>query len=164
MTIKRHVMAGLLILFSIFLTSWLVTKATAHEGTHDDGTAEHEQMDVPKKGTTNQFWGEWFGENPFIKEPALEYVLDWKVNEVPRSITIYYDVNNDGFPDVVFAHPIVAENQAPACGTHRDEESRHLMFTTCKIGAGPHTDYFVTHEHSMFRILDQHTCSGCPLK
>ena len=160
MTIKRRVMAGLLTIFSIFLISWVVTKATAHELPLE----EHELMDVPKKGTTNQYWAEWFGENPFITEPSLEFVLDWKVNEVPRNITIYYDVNQDGFPDVVFAHPIVAENQAPACGTHRDEESRHLMFTTCKIGAGPHTDYFVTHEHSMLRILDQHTCSNCPLK
>ena len=102
MTIKRHVMAGLLILFSIFLMSWLVTKAIAHEGIHE-GMAEHELMDVPKKGTTNQFWGEWFGENPFVKEPSLEFVHDWKVNEVPRSITIYYDVNNDGFEDVLIS-------------------------------------------------------------
>ena len=162
MTIQRRVMAGILTIFSIFLISWVVTKATALELPLEEPSGS---MDVPKKGTTNQYWAEWFGENPFITEPPLEFVLDWKVNEVPRNITIYYDVNEDGFPDVVFAHPIVAENQAPACNTHRPEEDRHLMFTTCKTGAGgPHTDYFVEYQFSMFRIVDQRTCSGCLMK
>ena len=163
MTIKRHVLAGLLTTFLIFFLSWVVTKATAHElplEAHELYASNG--MDVPQKGTTNQYWAEWFGENPFITEPNRKFISDWKINEVPRNVTVYYDVNGDGYNDLVFAHPIVAENQAPSCDKPRQEQATHWLFTTCPNNKPP--DYFVVHKYSMFRILNQHTCTGCPLK
>lgn len=163
MTIKRHVILGVLTTFLIFFMSWVVTKAIAHEGTEEQHTFMNPPgMDVPKKGTTNEYWGEWYGPHPYIKEPKRVYIFRWEINEVPRNVTVYYDVNDDGFADIVFAHPIVAENHSPACHLPRPEQAHHWLFTTCP-NSKP-ADYFVIHEYTMFRILNQHTCSGCPRK
>lgn len=148
--------AGILVIIGLFFASWLVTKAIAADLKEGPG------MNVPQKGTTNDYWAEWFGPHPYIKEPLPKFISRWEINEVPRNVTVYYDVNSDGFNDIVFAHPIVAENHAPACDHPRPEQKHHWMFTTCPTS--PAADYFVVHEYTMFRILNQHTCSGCPLK
>ena len=151
--------AGILVIAGLFFASWLVTQATAADSS---GFEEGPGMNVPKKGTTNEYWAEWFGPHPYIKEPSPEFISRWEINEVPRNVTVYYDVNKDGFHDIVFAHPIVAENHAPSCDHPRPEQKYHWMFTTCPQARA--ADYFVVHEYTMFRILNQKTCSGCPLK
>ncbi|SVE21440.1 uncharacterized protein METZ01_LOCUS474294 [marine metagenome] len=149
--------AGILVIAGLFFASWLVTQATAADLKEGPG------MDVPEKGTTNEYWAEWYGPHPYIKEPAPKFISRWEINEVPRNVTVYYDVNGDGFHDIVFAHPIVAENHAPACAKiPRPEQKHHWMFTTCPQNRA--ADYFVVREYTMFRILNQRTCSGCPLK
>ena len=160
----KLVLVGFLVLFGIFFASWLLTKATAHEGTEEQHTYINPPpgMNVPKKGTTNQFWAEWYGPHPYITEPLLTLITKWEINEVPRNVTVYYDVNKDGFDDIVFAHPIVAEYHAPVCDKPRPEQAHHLLFTTCP-NSKP-ADYFVIHEYTMFRIINQHTCRDCPLK
>jgi len=100
----KPLVAGILVIFGLFFASWLVTQATAADLKEGPG------MDVPQKGTTNDYWAEWFGPHPYIKEPAPKFISRWEINEVPRNVTVYYDVNGDGFHDIVFAHPIVAEN------------------------------------------------------
>lgn len=155
-TIKRPVIFAFFTLFLIFFLSWVVTKATANNIQPVPG------MDVPKKGTTSNYWSEWYGEHPYIKEPAPKFIFRWEINEVPRNVTVYYDVNDDGFADIVFAHPIVAENHAPSCDKRRPEQDKHWLFTTCPNAKS--ADYFVLFEYTMFRIINQHTCSGCPIK
>lgn len=153
----KPLVAGILVIFGLFFASWLVTQATAADLKEGPG------MDVPEKGTTNEYWAEWYGPHPYIKEPAPKFISRWEINEVPRNVTVYYDVNGDGFHDIVFAHPIVAENHAPACAKiPRPEQKHHWMFTTCPQNRA--ADYFVVREYTMFRILNQRTCSGCPLK
>lgn len=149
-------LAGILVILGLFFASWVVTKVSAADLKEGPG------MNVPKKGTTSEYWAEWYGIHPYIKEPSPHFIARWEINEVPRNVTVYYDVNGDGFVDIVFAHPIVAENHAPVCATRRPEQDKHWMFTTCPDSKP--ADYFVVHEYTMFRIINQHTCSGCPLK
>ena len=165
MTIRSHVVLGVLTIFLLFFLSWVVTKATAHEGTreqHEFMKPNPPGMDVPKKGTTSKYWSEWYGEHPYIKEPAPKFIFRWEINEVPRNVTVYYDVNDDGFADIVFAHPIVAENYAPSCDKRRPEQDKHWLFTTCPNARS--ADYFVLFEYTMCRIINQHTCIRCPIK
>jgi hypothetical protein len=150
--------------FYIIFCFWAVNSVNSHEGTEEQHTYSTPPagMDVPTKGTTNDFWAEWFGPHPYIDEPNKKFITKWEINEVPRNVTVYYDVNDDGFNDMVFAHPIVAENHAPACDHPRPEQAHHWMFTTCPMTHA--ADYFVVREYTMFRIINQYTCSGCPQK
>ena len=78
MTIRSHVVLGVLTIFLLFFLSWVVTKATAHEGTreqHEFMKPNPPGMEVPKKGTTSKFWSEWYGEHPYIKEPAPKFIF-----------------------------------------------------------------------------------------
>jgi len=93
-------------------------------------------------------------ERPGFVEPPMKYMVGWNTNEVPRNITIYYDLNGDDVPEMVFAHPILFENWSPVCnGKRRDEEMYHLMLTTCPQPKA--VDYFITKQYTMFRLLRQ---------
>jgi hypothetical protein len=96
----------------------------------------------------------WMMESPGFIEPPMRYMIGWRVNEVPRNITIYYDLDGNGTPEIVFAHPIIAENHAPKCGAGiREEEQYHKLMTTCP--SEHPVDYFITHQFSMFRLLSE---------
>ena len=104
--------------------------------------------------TAGQVYEQWRMEMPGFIEPPLRYMIGWNVNEVPRNVTIYYDLDGDKKPELVFAHPIIAENHAPKCdGRRRDEEEFHILLTTCP--APKAVDYFITRQYSMFRLLNE---------
>ncbi len=104
--------------------------------------------------TAGQVYEQWRMEMPGFIEPPLKYMIGWNVNEVPRNVTIYYDLDGDKKPELVFAHPIIAENHAPKCdGRRRDEEEFHILLTTCP--APKAVDYFITRQYSMFRLLNE---------
>ena len=104
--------------------------------------------------TAGQVYEQWRMEMPGFIEPPMKYMIGWNLNEVPRNATIYYDLDGDKRPELVFAHPIIAENHAPKCnGSKREEEEFHLLLSTCP---SPHAvDYFITRQYSMFRLLNE---------
>lgn len=105
-----------------------------------------------KAAVAEEVYEQWKMEMPGFVEPPLKYMIGWNVNEVPRNVTIYYDLDGDDVPELVFAHPIVAENHAPKCGSgYREEEEYHTLLSTCP--AEHAVDYFITKQYSMFRLL-----------
>jgi len=104
--------------------------------------------------TATEVHEQWKMEMPGFVEPPMKYMIGWNANEVPRNVTIYYDLDGDKVPELVFAHPIIAENHAPKCnGGVREEEEYHALLTTCP---SPHAvDYFITKQYSMFRLLNE---------
>lgn len=107
-----------------------------------------------KAALAKDVYEQWKMERPGFVEPPMKYMIGWNVNEIPRNVTIYYDLDGDRIPEIVFAHPILAENHAPNCdGGYREEEEYHTLLTTCPA---PHAvDYFVTKRYSMFRLLKE---------
>ena len=49
--------------------------------------------------TAGQVYEQWLMEMPGFIEPPLRYMIGWNVNEVPRNVTIYYDLNGDKKPE-----------------------------------------------------------------
>ncbi len=105
-----------------------------------------------------EIYEQWKMERPGFVEPDMKYMVGWNVNEVPRNVTIYYDLDGDGVPELVFAHPIIAENANPKCdGGFREEENYHVLLSTCPSEMA--VDYFFTKQYSMFRLLRQRVWS-----
>lgn len=105
-----------------------------------------------KAAVAEEVYEQWKMEMPGFVEPPLMYMIGWNVNEIPRNVTIYYDLDGDDVPELVFAHPIIAENHAPKCdGGYREEEQYHTLLSTCPSEHA--VDYFITKQYSMFRLL-----------
>ena len=107
-----------------------------------------------KAAVAEEVYEQWKMERPGFVEPPMKYMIGWNVNEIPGNVTIYYDLDRDDIPEIVFAHPILATNHAPKCdGGYREEEEYHTLLTTCPA---PHAvDYFVTKGYSMFRLVKE---------
>lgn len=105
-----------------------------------------------KAAVAEEVYEQWKMEMPGFVEPPMEYMIGWNVNEVPNNVTLYYDLNGDNIPELVFAHPIIAMNNAPTCnGGYREEEEYHTLLTTCP--AEHAVDYFIAKQYSMFKLL-----------
>ena len=92
----------------------------------------------------------WTNETGVI-EPPKEMILGWNVNEVPANVTVYYDVNGDKQPDVVFTHPILFVNIGVYCDAKRMVDKQYWMFTTCP--ADHAADYFVTRQWTLYKFI-----------
>ena len=104
--------------------------------------------------TAAEVYEQWRMEMPGFIEPPMEYMIGWNLNEVPGNATVYYDLNGDKVPEIVFAHPIIGVNNAPDCnGGVRTEEQYHTLLTTCPADYA--VDYFITKQYSMFRLLKE---------
>jgi hypothetical protein len=88
-------------------------------------------------------------------EPSLDKMVAWTIEEIPRNATIYYDLNGDGRPDVVFSHPVIAQDLADKC--QGNNESRisedYIVLSTCPSDKA--FNYFVTKRFALFREISQ---------
>ena len=104
--------------------------------------------------TASEVYEQWRMEMPGFIEPPMKYMIGWNLNEVPGNATIYYDLNGDKRPELVFAHPIIAVNPAPDChGGVREQEQYNTLLTTCPSDNA--VDYYVTKQYTMFRLLEE---------
>ena len=111
-----------------------------------------------KAAVAEEVYEQWKMEMPGFVEPPMEFMIGWNVNEIPSNVTIYYDLDGDNMPEIVFAHPIIAMNNSPKCnGGYREEEEYHTLLSTCP--AEHAVDYFVTTGYSMFRLLKERVWS-----
>jgi len=92
----------------------------------------------------------WTNETGVI-EPPKEMTLGWNVNEIPANVTVYYDVNGDKKPDVVFAHPILFVNIGVYCDVKRVVNDGYWMFSTCP--ADHAADYFVARQWALYKFI-----------
>jgi len=92
----------------------------------------------------------WTNETGVV-EPPKEMTVGWNVNEIPSNVTVYYDVNGDKQPDVVFAHPILFVNIGVYCDVKRVVDAGYWMFSTCP--ADHAADYFVTRQWTLYKFI-----------
>jgi hypothetical protein len=97
---------------------------------------------------------EWKMFHEDMVEPPLSKMLGWGLDEIPRNVTIYYDLNSDGRADVVFSHPVIAYTRVKDCAIDGKNkiDKYYLTLTTC-----PSKDaykYFATVSYTMFRKID----------
>ena len=55
----------------------------------------------------------------------------FKVDEIPANLTIYWDFNQDGFPDTVFGCPLLGSGRVFDCGKRVKEREGEYVFTSC---------------------------------
>lgn len=87
-------------------------------------------------------------------EPPLSQLNGWRLEEIPRCATLYYDVTGDGLSDVVFAHPVIAQAKVQGCGSGNENRLDEFYLTLSTCPAEYPMNYFVTKQYTMFRLLN----------
>ncbi len=99
-------------------------------------------------------------------EPPIQYMVNFEINEVPNNVSVYYDMNGDGVPDIAYAHPILKSAPAAECQPLKDEGDRVTL--TWGISVLPHK-YTISRMPTAFRWLKsagwqikyESSCSTC---
>lgn len=101
----------------------------------------------------------WQMQMPGMIEPGMHQMVGWKLEEIPRNATLYFDINGDGQADVVFAHPIIAQNNAAKCRSSNDNRFNddYIVLSTCP--SEKPFDYFVARQFTMFKLLNENRWS-----
>ena len=86
-----------------------------------------------------------------VVEPPQEMILGWNVNEIPGNVTIYYDVNGDKKPDIVFAHSIRYMNSGVQCDAKKVGNEHYWIYTTCP--ADHAADYFIYKKWTLYKFI-----------
>ena len=95
-------------------------------------------------------FAEWSNKAGVV-EPPISMMLGWNANEIPGNVTIYYDVNGDKKPDVIFAHPIMAMSSGVACDAKKIKNEYYWVFTTCP--ADHAADYFIYKQWVLYKLM-----------
>ena len=85
-------------------------------------------------------------------EPPINYSVDWKLNEVPNNISVYYDVNGDGVADMAYAHPIIKSAPAAECQPLKHNGDSVTLTWGVTTQVVPHK-YTIALEPTMFKWL-----------
>ena len=46
-------------------------------------------------------------ENQNLQEPSLDQLVEWIPEEVPRTVSFYFDTDADGLPDLIIAYHLI---------------------------------------------------------
>ena len=89
----------------------------------------------------------------------LKSIYRWEVEEVPRNVTVYMDMERDGYIDFVWAFPIQTTGFMESCNPSEFPKERMdtLIFNTCETTNMNHLkQYYLTNTSGW-------VCNTCPL-
>jgi len=85
-----------------------------------------------------------------LLEPSIDKMVEWIPEEVPRTVSFYFDTNDDGMVDIIIAYHLI---EAYACKEHCKVEvttfNDHWVLVS-SIGSNPYS-YFIIKKWSLWR-------------
>ena len=101
-------------------------------------------------GVTATVSGEWhIVLEKTLKEPALDKLIDWVPEEVPRTVSFYFDTNEDGKFDIKIAYSLI---EAFAC--KQNCVRRIIDNGDHWILPAPGVNYYVIKKWILYRYVD----------
>ena len=92
-------------------------------------------------------------------EPTIDQMVEWIPEEVPRTVSMYFDTDGDGIYDLIIAYHLI---EAYACKEHCTIEvtefSDHWILVS-SIGSNPYS-YFVKKKWTVWKNNKQEDWKG----
>ena len=88
-----------------------------------------------------------------VPEPPFSYLLYWNIEELPGKATLYYDVDLDEIPDLVYAHEIESVQRVDACGPPFKQNGQIWLTANCE--SRHPIVYLVNEKHMAHRSVDE---------
>ena len=92
-----------------------------------------------------------------LQEPGLDKLIEWVPEEVPRTVTFYFDTDSDGKYDIKIAYSLI---EAYACDKQRNCVNRITDKGDHWLLPAPGINYYVVKKWIVYRYVDDKEWRG----
>lgn len=93
-------------------------------------------------------------ENKQFEEPSIDKLVQWVPEQIPRTVSFYFDTDGDGVIDIIIAYFLI---EAYACFEECKIELREFndhWILVSSIGSNPYS-YYIIKKWSMWKNTEQ---------
>jgi hypothetical protein len=98
-------------------------------------------------------------ENKQFEEPTIDKLVEWIPEQIPRTVSFYFDTNGDDMPDLIVAYFLIeAYACKEKCTIEITENADHWILVS-SIGSNPYS-YYIIKKWSMWRKSEKDDWRG----
>ena len=93
-------------------------------------------------------------ENKQFEEPNIDKLVHWVPEQIPRTVSFYFDTDGDGTYDIIIAYFLIEAYACKVkCTTEVTDNADHWILVSA-IGSNPYS-YYIIKKWSMWRNTEQ---------
>lgn len=93
-------------------------------------------------------------ENQQLIEPSIDKLVEWIPEQIPRTVSFYFDTDGDGQPDIIIAYFLIeAYACKEKCSIEFSEYHDHWVLVS-SIDSNPYS-YYIIKKWSMWRETEK---------
>ena len=98
-------------------------------------------------------------ENEQFEEPSIDKLIEWIPEQIPRTVSFYFDTDGDGVHDIIIAYFLIeAYACKERCTIEVTENSDHWILVS-SIGSNPYS-YYIVKKWSMWKLSEKDDWKG----
>ncbi len=98
-------------------------------------------------------------ENKQFVEPTIDKLVEWIPEQIPRTVSFYFDTNGDDMPDLIIAYFLIeAYACKEKCTIEITDNADHWILVS-SIGSNPFS-YYIIKKWSMWRRSEAENWQG----
>ncbi len=98
-------------------------------------------------------------ENKQFEEPTIDKLVEWIPEQIPRTVSFYFDTNGDDMPDLIIAYFLIeAYACKEKCTIEITDNADHWILVS-SIGSNPFS-YYIIKKWSMWRRSEAENWQG----
>ena len=98
-------------------------------------------------------------ENKQFEEPTIDKLVEWIPEQIPRTVSFYFDTNGDDMPDLIIAYFLIeAYACKEKCTIEITDNADHWILVS-SIGSNPYS-YYIIKKWSMWRRSETEDWQG----
>jgi hypothetical protein len=98
-------------------------------------------------------------ENKQFEEPTIDKLVEWIPEQIPRTVSFYFDTNGDDMPDLIIAYFLIeAYACKEKCTIEITDNADHWILVS-SIGSNPFS-YYIIKKWSMWRKSETEDWQG----
>ena len=92
-------------------------------------------------------------ENKQFEEPTIDKLVEWIPEQIPRTVSLYFDTDGDGTYDIIIAYFLIeAYACKERCTIEVTDNNDHWILVSA-IGENPYS-YYIVKRWSMWRLTE----------
>jgi len=92
-------------------------------------------------------------ENKQFEEPTIDKLVEWIPEQIPRTVSLYFDTDGDGTYDIIIAYFLIeAYACKERCTIEITDNTDHWILVSA-IGENPYS-YYIIKKWSMWRLTE----------